>query len=56
MAFFLIWLVGAGALHGAASYATAKVLNKEHSVFAHAVGGAAAGCLVRYKGDYLHYC
>ncbi|KAM7542162.1 hypothetical protein Aperf_G00000018934 [Anoplocephala perfoliata] len=44
--------LGAGALHAAASYATAKALNKEHSVFAHAVGGAAAGYLVRYKAPF----
>ncbi|VDN98349.1 unnamed protein product [Rodentolepis nana] len=41
--------LGAGALHATASYATAKALNADHSVFAHAVGGAAAGYLVRFK-------
>ncbi|KAM3185703.1 hypothetical protein ACTXT7_005873 [Hymenolepis weldensis] len=41
--------LGAGALHATASYFTAKALNKEHSIVAHAVGGAAAGYLVRYK-------
>ncbi|VDK33779.1 unnamed protein product [Taenia asiatica] len=44
-------IVSAGAVHAVASYATAKLLNKEHSPLSHAVGGAAAGFLVRYK-DY----
>eukprot|EP00108_Taenia_solium_P011506 TsM_000332600 transcript=TsM_000332600 gene=TsM_000332600 len=44
--------LSAGAVHAVASYATAKLLNKEHSPLSHAVGGAAAGFLVRYKAPF----
>ncbi|VDM16982.1 unnamed protein product [Hydatigera taeniaeformis] len=44
--------LSAGAVHAIASYASAKLLNKEHSPFSHAVGGAAAAFLVRYKAPF----
>ncbi|KAL5107399.1 Phosphatidylinositol 3-kinase regulatory subunit gamma [Taenia crassiceps] len=48
----IIAIVSAGAVHAVASYTSAKLLNKEHSPFSHAVGGAAAGFLVRYKAPF----
>ncbi|VDD76145.1 unnamed protein product [Mesocestoides corti] len=41
--------LGAGATHAVASYLTAKALGKDHSEISHAVGGAAAGFVIRWK-------
>ena len=48
-------IVAAGALHGATTYAVAKLLNKEHSPLGYAIAGAAAGYLVRFDGSAVRF-